>query len=185
MFINLNITEISEGRGTLKQDIGPSSLAWGANLHQRVLEAGMTQTPHLLPLLSGAFPSRGSWLLPRWFPAGSSPPQARGSPGTSSSNPAPTRAAAPAPRHPKAAESKPVPSPSPHLGTPDTPPWAGPSTGDPSTLGAASAATSELVQQEKIYFLTVPPEETTLLLLLSTPRITPVLIPEPLFAPVI
>lgn len=166
MLINLNITEISEGRGTLKQDIGPSSLAWGANVHQRVLEAGMTQIPHLLPLLSGAFPSKRELALAQVVPS-----RILTSPG----HEAPL-APAPQTQHPSEQQHllpdtpkqlNPNLSPVPHLtwGHQTPPPWAGPSTGDPSTLDAASAATSELIQQEKIYFLTVPPEVTTLLLL--------------------
>lgn len=157
MILNLNVTEILEGRGALKQDIGPSSLAWAVKFHQRVLEEGTTQIPHLPPLLSEAFPSRGKWLLPRWLPAGSSPPPGQGLlcpswghiPGTSSSNQAPSTAAEPAPDTPK--QLNPNLALFPHLtwGQHTPPPWAAPSTGDPPTQAAASTATPELIQQGK------------------------------------
>lgn len=136
MFKNFNITEILEGRGTLKQDTGPSCPTLGCRSPPGGF-GGRGDTNPTPPTPFGRFSLPGSW-----FPAGSSPSPGHGahkSPGNSSPKQTPTRAAEPTPK-----QLNPHLSPVPHLtwghlGTP--PPWAAPST--------ASTVTPELLQQEK------------------------------------
>lgn len=137
----------------MKQDIGPRSLAWGADFPQRVLEAGMTQTPLLLPLS----PPRGvgsRWVVPSRIL--SSPRAHPLAPAPLSKHPQSSRTCS---RHPRITESTPAPSPSPHLGTADTPPGLGT---HPHCKQLQLPHPSSY--RTEMCLLTVPPEVTTLLL---------------------